>query len=603
MHGEPWHEYEFIQESGLCCSTEGEALEWDSDSNFETEDESDMDSDLAASAVQEFGGSNTLNHSWEARKPPTVGFARCALHDLNLILKPPRETGRGQKDARLPLTLRTRLEWMSSFLWIYTDDITPCSGGTDKSRWTSASLQAAHAQQSTPYRARNLRKWSKAFINDRKALPLSEHGKSSKSRIDDDDVATDIALHLQGLGQYVRAQDIVHYLQQPGVKERLQIKKVPHLATAKRWMQKMGYRWTKKPSGQYVDGHERDDVVYYRQTIFLPAWQALEYRTRKWLDDHSAELLGPRPFERYLVVWFHDESTFYANDRRVVRWVWKGENAVPRTKGEGASLMVADFVSADYGWLQSPDGKKEARVLFRCGKGRDGYFTNDDIRNQAARAMDILDEHYSSEDHVLVFDNATTHLKRADTALSARNMPKHVPKEGKNWGVEVNQIGADGKPVYAANGKICKKKVQMSDGTFDGRAQPLYFPQNHPRAGVFKGMAVILEERGFTDASNLKAQCKDFKCPKDSTCCCCRRILYTQPDFVTVESLLETHCKARGYQILFLPKFHCELNFIEQCWGYAKRLYRQFPASSKEADLESNVLAALDLIPLITMRR
>ena len=116
-------------------------------------------------------------------------------------------------------------------------------------------------------------------------------------------------------------------------------------------------------------------------------------------------------------------------------------------------------------------------------------------------------------------------------------------------------------------------------------------------------MAVILEERGFTDASNLKAQCKDFKCPKDSTCCCCRRILYTQPDFVTVESLLETHCKARGYQILFLPKFHCELNFIEQCWGYAKRLYRQFPASSKEADLESNVLAALDLIPLITMRR
>jgi len=182
-------------------------------------------------------------------------------------------------------------------------------------------------------------------------------------------------------------------------------------------------------------------------------------------------------------------------------------------------------------------------------------------------------------------------------------MPKHVPKEGKNWGVEVNQIGTNGKPVYAANGKICKKKVQMSVGTFDGRVQPLYFPQNHPCAGVFKGMAVILEERGFTDASNLKVQCKDFKCPKDSTCCCCRRILYTQPDFVTVESLLETHCKARGYQILFLPKFHCELNFIEQCWGYVKCLYRQFPASSKEADLESNVLAALDLIPLITMRR
>jgi hypothetical protein len=34
-------------------------------------------------------------------------------------------------------------------------------------------------------------------------------------------------------------------------------------------------------------------------------------------------------------------------------------------------------------------------------------------------AMDILEEHYPDEDHVLVFDNATTHLKRADDALSA----------------------------------------------------------------------------------------------------------------------------------------------------------------------------------------
>jgi hypothetical protein len=98
--------------------------------------------------------------------------------------------------------------------------------------------------------------------------------------------------------------------------------------------------------------------------------------------------------------------------------VHKTETAVPRVKGEGASLMVADFISADYGWLTSPDGKEETRVLFKCRKARDGYFTNNDIITHSTAAMDILDKYYLNEEHVLIFDNATTHLKREDDALS-----------------------------------------------------------------------------------------------------------------------------------------------------------------------------------------
>ncbi|KAH9923306.1 hypothetical protein B0H21DRAFT_701256 [Amylocystis lapponica] len=235
--------------------------------------------------------------------------------------------------------------------------------------------------------------------------------------------------------------------------------------------------------------------------------------------------------------------------------------------------MVADFVSADYGWLRSPNGEEEARRLFKAGKARDGYFTSDSVVLHATVAMDICDKWYPGERHIFIYDNATTHLKRPDDALSARQMPKLPTMPGKAvFMVSRDVKGADGKPVYGPDGKKLKEKVRMTDGQFtDGTPQSLYFPPGHERAGDHKGMALILQERGFVNAPQLRAECPKFQCPKDAVGpCCCRRLLYNQLDFEAVETILETHCKARGYQVIFLPKFHCELNFIEQCWGRAK---------------------------------
>jgi hypothetical protein len=176
----------------------------------------------------------------------------------------------------------------------------------------------------------------------------------------------------------------------------------------------------------------------------------------------------------------------------------------------------------------------------------------------------------------LVYDNATTHLKWADGALSACKMPKSTSKPETNWMVEVNALDTNGKPIYTPDGKILKTKIQMHGAKFVNRTfQSLYFPDGHEKAGLFKGMAVILQERRLIEESKLRAQCsmKWDTCPdRSQSNCCCRRTLYNQPDFVNIESLLETYGKSHSVQIIFLPKFHCELNFIEQCWGFAKRM-------------------------------
>ena len=272
--------------------------------------------------------------------------------------------------------------------------------------------------------------------------------------------------------------------------------------------------------------------------------------------------------------------------------------------------MVSDFISADYGWLSSPDGTESARVLFRPGANQEGYFTNEDILRQVDNAINILQKYYPNDNHLFIFDNATIHTKRPPGSLSARHMPKNTPKlnpkkpeKEVNWLVEVDVIGEKGRPIYGPDRKKLKKRVRMADAVLlNGEPQPLYFPEGHPQAGVFKGMAAILTERSFFEAT-LNAQCKDFKCPGGKVDCCCHHFLFNQPNFAAVKSTLEMRCQERGCPALFLPKFHPELNPIEQCWCYVKLMYHGFPLSPKEVVMHSHVTDVLGAISLKHIRQ
>jgi hypothetical protein len=146
----------------------------------------------------------------------------------------------------------------------------------------------------------------------------------------------------------------------------------------------------------------------------------------------------------------------------------------------------------------------------------------------------------------------------------------------------------------------------MRDGKLpNGDTQSFYFPDDHPTMpSWFKGMEVIIRERGLWPAQGeLRAQCPDFHCPPGRTDCCCRRLLFSQPDFVSQKSQLQELVESRGHLCDFYPKYHCELNFIEQYWGAAKLRFRVAGHAATIHEMEKIVIACLDDIPLLQIRR
>lgn len=81
------------------------------------------------------------------------------------------------------------------------------------------------------------------------------------------------------------------------------------------------------------------------------------------------------------------------------------------------------------------------------------------------------------------------------------------------------------------------------------------------KAGA-KGLHTILSERGI-NTTTLKADDMPI-------------ILSCHDDLKNEKTQVEHHCFNEGYQVLYFPKFHCELNPIERVWGQSKRYCRAY---------------------------
>ena len=116
-----------------------------------------------------------------------------------------------------------------------------------------------------------------------------------------------------------------------------------------------------------------------------------------------------------------------------------------------------------------------------------------------------------------------------------------------------------------------------------GRPQLLVYPDTpaipiHLR-GKQKGIMQILKERNLWPKHGRRSDGVGFlQCPKDSnrTRCnldfkrkpgfCARSALAAEQDFKEQKGRLQEELECRGQLVIFYPKFHCELNFIERYW-------------------------------------
>lgn len=144
------------------------------------------------------------------------------------------------------------------------------------------------------------------------------------------------------------------------------------LRTARRWLHRQGFRYTEHHKALYFDGHERPDVVQYRQDIFLPAMASYRSRIVEYvIGNVEREVDKAQNYvERRIVVACHDETTAQANDGEKKGWVFEDEYPLKK-KGQGRGVHQSEVICSTCGWL------KEASQTLEYGKNYEGYWNGE----------------------------------------------------------------------------------------------------------------------------------------------------------------------------------------------------------------------------------
>jgi hypothetical protein len=256
------------------------------------------------------------------------------------------------KKGDLDVIVRAHVAAMIGLLNIYTDDNLGYS-------WIRSSEIVAKTQGHGTSHARRVCEWAVEFL-EWGHLPLHQLNRKQGTLVDDEDIAQEIKTRMleKARGSFLKAQDVVEIVASPEMQAIFSRKGIAKLTisikTALRWLDKLGWTYGKLKHGMYLDGHERADVVEYREA-FVKRWMQHERRFHRW-DHDGTELPRPNGFPvagaigRFrLILVTHDESTFFQNNEHNTGWSHTTSKSKLKAKGNGQTLMVSDFLTPDWG--------------------------------------------------------------------------------------------------------------------------------------------------------------------------------------------------------------------------------------------------------------
>lgn len=500
---------------------------------------------------------------YEYQKPRILSYTDKRLKSIITVLEPLAKISLNKKTERFShFEKQLYIALLHFFRCISNEKM----NRLEASEKTTVVMFGKHYDRSSGA-ARRIRKWANHFYRHME-LPKFTQGQhvKSKSVIMDEDVQNACREFMLSVPPNQRsAESLREWIGNGGLDDIVGVGMTVSSKTCNVWLAVLGFSLkTSKGRGVYVDGHERDDVVAYRQT-FVKTISQLRSRMVDFDSTDECKLIEPtlNVDERKLILVAHDESLFYANDGRRVVWMHDEESRlIP--KGEGRSIMVSEFICPCHGPMVINDPEcdslqfDKSQVLMEPGVRNDGYWRGKDVVDQLlSRAIPVFEKLHPGCQALFLFDNSTNHGCFAPNSLRVNNL---------NMG--------DG---------LKKGTRFMRDTYYNERKQSL-----KTEGGEQKGIKTILMERGLW-RDGMTAQTA-------------KALLADQPDFKNQRPWVVETCENANHMAIFLPKFHPELNPIEMYWGACK-VYTRKHCSYTLDGLRETVPKALQSVPLISIRK